>query len=251
MPDIIVDIWILMIFIVPAVIYAVYRRRIKGSIGEKTIAWKLARLSKSKYKVINNLVLEAGGRTSQIDHLIISNCGLFVIETKNLKGWILGYENSEYWTQIFYKRKERFYNPVRQNWGHIRALKLNLDDFHNIKYIPIVVFLGDATLEVESDSDVIYSGQLLRTIKGYKEIVLSDIEKKAIFEKLSSLNISQNFKRSAHVRAIRKRVSERSRLIERNVCPQCGCDLVIRSGTYGKFKGCNNFPKCKFTANNS
>ncbi|TKC07485.1 NERD domain-containing protein [Pedobacter frigoris] len=250
MLDLNVNIWILIIVIALAVIYSVYRRRLKGVIGEKTIAWKLARLPKSKYMVINNLVLEVGDRASQIDHLIVSNFGLFVIETKNLKGWILGYENSEYWTQIIYSRKERFYNPVRQNLGHIRALKANLVGFYKINYIPIVVFTGDTTLKVESDSGVIYSGQLLRTIKAYKEVTLLDIEKEAIFDKIKSLNISRKFKRSDHIRSIRKREYERSRLIDGYLCPNCGGALVIRSGRFGKFKGCNNFPNCKFTTNN-
>jgi len=31
-------------------------------------------------------------------------------------------------------------------------------------------------------------------------------------------------------------------------CPQCGGALVIREGKYGKFKGCANYPRCKWTA---
>ena len=30
-------------------------------------------------------------------------------------------------------------------------------------------------------------------------------------------------------------------------CPRCGGDLVERMGKFGKFLGCSNFPKCKFT----
>lgn len=30
-------------------------------------------------------------------------------------------------------------------------------------------------------------------------------------------------------------------------CPQCGGNLVERKGPYGKFKGCSNFPNCKYT----
>lgn len=30
------------------------------------------------------------------------------------------------------------------------------------------------------------------------------------------------------------------------VCPNCGSDLVIRSGRYGKFTACSNYPKCKY-----
>jgi DNA topoisomerase-1 len=30
-------------------------------------------------------------------------------------------------------------------------------------------------------------------------------------------------------------------------CPECGCDLVIRYGRYGKFISCSCFPKCRYT----
>jgi DNA topoisomerase-1 len=29
-------------------------------------------------------------------------------------------------------------------------------------------------------------------------------------------------------------------------CPECGNDLVIKHGRFGKFVGCTNFPACKF-----
>ena len=92
-------------FTLIALFFALFKARIKGAIGEKTISAILYFLDKSKYKVINNVVLKNNEITSQIDHLIISDFGIFVIETKNYKGWILGNENSEYWTQVIYKKK--------------------------------------------------------------------------------------------------------------------------------------------------
>ncbi len=92
-----------------------FKTRIKGKIGEKTIATVLKFLNTSNYKVINNIVLKTGEKTTQIDHLVISDFGIFVIETKNYKGWILGNEYSYYWSQVIYKRRERIYNPIKQN----------------------------------------------------------------------------------------------------------------------------------------
>ena len=34
-----------------------------------------------------------------------------------------------------------------------------------------------------------------------------------------------------------------------NKCPLCGGDLVVRSGSWGEFIGCSNYPKCKYTEN--
>ena len=74
-------------FIFITLFYTLYKAKIKGLIGEKTIASLLYFLDKSKYKVINNVVPKNNEITSQIDHLIISDFGIFVIETKNYKGW--------------------------------------------------------------------------------------------------------------------------------------------------------------------
>ncbi|NOX61507.1 MAG: type I DNA topoisomerase [Chloroflexi bacterium] len=30
-------------------------------------------------------------------------------------------------------------------------------------------------------------------------------------------------------------------------CPECGADLVLRDGRYGRFIGCSNYPECKYT----
>lgn len=34
-----------------------------------------------------------------------------------------------------------------------------------------------------------------------------------------------------------------------NICPKCGGKLEERVGEYGKFYGCSNYPKCKYTEN--
>jgi hypothetical protein len=246
-PHAISDYWILIPFLVLVLIYRIFKRRIKGFFGERGIALRLAQLNKLRYKVINNLVLDMAGKTSQIDHLIISDFGLFVVETKNFKGWIFGYENSEYWTQVVFKRKEQFYNPIRQNRGHIVALKNCLSEFRNIRYIPIVVFSNSCTLKVETESDVIYSAYLLKGIRSYSEVVLTKNEQLAIYDRITSLNISHRYYRNAHIKSIKQRIRQRQKSIDSNICPHCGGDLTLRNGIFGRFYGCNNFPRCKFT----
>ena len=31
------------------------------------------------------------------------------------------------------------------------------------------------------------------------------------------------------------------------ICPRCNGELKLRNGRNGKFYGCSNYPKCKFT----
>lgn len=102
-----------------------YLRFNKGKIAEKMVHYKLMQLPE-EYHVIDDVLFMSNGRSTQIDHIVVSPYAIFVIETKGYKGWILGGENSEYWTQIIYKRKSTFYNPIHQNDGHIRFLKFLL-----------------------------------------------------------------------------------------------------------------------------
>jgi Nuclease-related domain. len=99
----------LITFLIIAVCYRLLRPRLQGAIGEKKISLRLAGLDQSKYRVVNSVILNVRGRSTQSDYVVVSNFGIFVIETKNCKGWIFGGEHSEYWTQVIYKWKNKFY----------------------------------------------------------------------------------------------------------------------------------------------
>ena len=58
----------------------------KGKLGERSVSKRLKRLDNNKYKVINDVILKTSRGTSQIDHLVVSNYGIFVIENKNFSG---------------------------------------------------------------------------------------------------------------------------------------------------------------------
>lgn len=221
--------------------------KIKGYFGEKSVAFFLSNLNETKYKVINNIMLQMGTKTTQIDHVVVSNYGIFVIETKNYKGWIIGTEFDDYWKQVIYKRKEKLYNPIRQNYGHVQALKEALSNYPNINYIPIVTFTTKADLKVNSNSEVVYTINLVKTIKKYNAENISDIDKEEIYTKLISLNIDNKENRKAHIEAIRDNLAEKNNRISNDTCPKCGGTLVEKSGKYGKFKGCSNYPACRFT----
>ncbi|WP_341876933.1 NERD domain-containing protein [Defluviitalea saccharophila] len=196
---------------------------------------------------MNNIMLHTGSRTTQIDHIVVSNYGIFVIETKNYKGWIIGNEFDDYWTQIIFKRKEKLYNPIKQNFGHIQALKSVLNEFGDVNYISIVAFTTKADLKVTANTDVVYTVNLLKTIRKYCNEIISDSVKEQIYNKLLSLNIDNKENRKEHIHAIRNNLAEKYKKVSDNICPECGGKLVLRNGKYGQFKGCSNYPKCRFT----
>ena len=80
----------------------------------------------------------------------------------------------KYWTQVLYKKKEQFLNPIHQNYGHVKALENLFRDFDGIQFIPIIVFSTSADFKIKVDSEVVYTTKLLKTIKKYTEEVIKD-----------------------------------------------------------------------------
>ncbi len=231
------------------ILYSLNKYKIKGFIGESKVAIQLSRLRDDEYTVLNNVLIRTGRGSSQIDHVVISIYGIFVIETKNYSGWIHGNEKSEYWTQSIYKKKTKFRNPIKQNWAHIYALKEVLSNIKQVTYHPIVVFAGSAELKnIVSGIPVIYDHQLFRTIMDKKVTpVLTTEQMKNITDKLQLVNIQDKEIKKEHVYQVRNNAYERKQKERLLICPRCGGNLVARDGQYGKFYGCSNYPKCRYT----
>lgn len=158
--------------------------RIKGEIGEKEVRKRLKKLRKDKYTVFNDITFSINGKLSQIDHLVVSNYGIFVIETKNYKGLISGKENDYNWIQFIGRYKNHFYNPIRQNQGHIFALRYVLKGFNMSEMNSIIVFTKRATLKVSTKTAVIPPNQLLKEIKSKKELIITDEVKDKLIERI-------------------------------------------------------------------
>ncbi len=239
-------------FIVIYVIITVFNRgnsaKTKGARGEYKVERKLRKLNKKEYVIFNDIYIKIDGIITQIDHLIVSIYGIFVIETKYYSGWIHGNEKSEYWTQSFYKKKSKFRNPIKQNWSHIYALKKVLSNFYGIKYHPIIVFAGKAKLmNVYSQIPVIYNRELIKTIRQKKTPCLSTKQVNDIVKQLNSFIVNDEAVIKEHRKYLQKNIAERKKNIRSLICPNCGVNLVVREGKFGAFYGCSNFPKCKFS----
>lgn len=238
---------ILIVTFIGILIYRNYLPRIKGIRGENSVARLLRKLDRKQYKIFNNIYLKADNKTTQIDHLIISVFGIFVIETKNYQGWIHGSESSEYWTQSIYKEKRKFRNPIKQNWAHIYFLKNILQNHKQIKYYSIIVFVGEAELKnVFSTIPVIYKYELLASIKENKAINLSIDQVGNIVDQVNEFKINEKEGKKKHKNYVKKNIKDRKRNVRSFICPNCKGKLVVRNGPYGKFYGCSNFPECKF-----
>ena len=227
-----------------------YLRFNKGKIAEKMVHHKLTQLPE-EYHVIDNVLFMSNGRSTQIDHIVVSPYAVFVIETKGYKGWIFGGESTEYWTQSIYGHKSTFYSPLLQNDGHVRFLKFMLKDLGNIPFIPIVCFNNEAELKVNVNTHIVVNRCRLKdAILQYKIPAISQEIKEKIISIIESN--SKTLEKGAtcehKYNALRKQYDSQNK-IQHGVCPRCGGRLVERQGRYGCFFGCSNYPRCKFTSN--
>jgi len=100
--------------------------------------------------IYHDLMIESGnGKTTQIDIVIATDVGLIVVEVKDFIGWIFGKGNQEYWTQVsgYGRYRNRFYNPFKQNEGHIKALRGLSPQMATLPMYSLVVFAGDCELK--------------------------------------------------------------------------------------------------------
>ena len=236
------------IILVVWVIFRLNQSKIIGKRGERNVNFNLHFLS-NEYHLFDDVYICFNDRSIQIDHIVVSKYGVFVIETKNIKGWIFGGDKSEYWTKNMYGKKYKFYNPVKQNCSHVkslqRLLKISFD-----KFVPIVAFLPQATLKCTTSEIVITSNKLLWTIRSYKNVILTEDEVNMIVMVLSSLPRLNKKMRKKHVDDIKKDVVTKRKKINAGICPKCNSVLIERYGPYGKFFGCSNYPKCNFIQKN-
>ncbi len=138
--------------------------------GEHWVKKELKKLP-SEYLILNNIMFKTKDEhTHQIDHIVISKYGIFVIETKQYNGYIKGNDYDKKW-EIYFGRK-KFYtnNPVHQNYGHIQSLKEILT-INDSCFISIVCISSRAKTNIKSDIAIVLP-YLLDKILSYREEIL-------------------------------------------------------------------------------
>ncbi len=152
--------FIILSFIV-GFIFGYTRKKKKENRGEAAVRKVLVshcRLSTAH--VLNNVTLEFGDGTTQIDHILVTQNGILVIETKHYSGWLFANEKQKKWTQVIFKIKHRFQNPILQNKKHVQAVRHLLDFIPKELIQSLVVFSGDAVFKTSVPQGVIKLKQL-------------------------------------------------------------------------------------------
>ena len=220
----------------------------KGATGEfiVNIGAKLF-LDKEQYHLIKNVTLPTEDGTTQIDHIIVSKFGVFVVETKNMKGWIFGSPNQKTWTQKIYKHSSKFQNPLHQNYKHTKTLE-SLLGLSDSQLFSVIVFVGDSKFKTAMPENVTHGKGYIRFIKSKNIPVLTDSQEKDVIAKIKTGRLTPSFKTNReHVTHIQSIVIDKEKTQN---CPKCNGAMVLRNVTKGqnkgnKFWGCSKFPKCR------
>lgn len=247
----------------------------KGMIGEWLINLSIRLfLDKREYHLLNNVTLPLEQGTTQIDHVLVSRFGVFVIETKNMKGWIFGDPRHKRWTQQLFRRRHSFQNPLHQNYLHVMTLK-SLLGLAEHQLHSIVYFIGDCAFKTPMPDNVMNRG-LIRFIKGKTTPVLTPAEVTRVIDTIQRGRLAANWQtHKQHVAQLKARHSDVSHpplpvaampvvnqvvnaaptitesLTKPNqLCPRCGNLMVLRTAKRGdnrgnQFWGCSGFPKCR------
>lgn len=229
-------------------IVSVFKSRwLKGIFGEFLVNRLLSKLPESDYTLIKDVTLPTSNGTTQVDHIVVSKYGIFVVETKNMKGWIFGSARQKLWTQKIYRHSSKFQNPLHQNYKHIKALETLLgcsaDYLHSV-----IVFIGNSTFKTEMPPNVTYARGSIRYIQQFNKVVFSDKDYARLTDSINQIKLKRgvitDLKHRNHVKEI---VASK---VSSNQCPRCGSEMVLRETKRGEnigkqFWGCSTFPKCR------
>lgn len=271
----------------------------KGKQGEKQVAKVLAKLKRKDFICFNDVLIPSKGKnnavnsnqphavnTSQIDHVIVSTRGVFVIETKSHIGRIAGSEHSQYWEQRLQGYSCSFYNPLLQNASHVKALKKLLPSVPDEAFVSIVVFTEASGLDIRADKLVVerrflpdkiirrtlipservekkwwrrneeirldetkiilFIYDLIDELKR-REKILTRIEMTEIAEIIDKVRMDDRQLRKEHTVYAKNTAKNISREIRSGICPRCGGTLLVRKTENGEFLGCENYPRCRFS----
>lgn len=180
-------------------------KHIKGSMAERKVNEILESIPESK--VLNDIMLKTESGTTQIDHLLIHKKGIFVIETKNFDGWIFGSERDKYWVQTIFNKKSKFYNPIRQNYGHIKAIEKYLPE-NRLDVLKSIILFNDQCefKKMEVKIPVLKVSNLLKYINDLEtEITLTNADIDYFYMILNKNNIIDEEERKNHINFVKEK----------------------------------------------
>ncbi len=187
--------WVIFV-VIGLAIFKIFKPVLKGKLGEFAVSQHAKKYLTAEYIVLNNCTLpEAQLGTTQIDHILLSPYGIFVIETKNYKGWIFGSERQKMWTQTLFKKSYKFQNPLHQNYKHQKVLQQLLADLIAPEYLhSIVVFMPECEFKTVMPMNVFKGKDWINYVKAFKHEVIPAMKLKRIQQCIEKEMLQKSWK---------------------------------------------------------
>ncbi len=201
--------WVLIIFFILLIMFIdliksyFKSKKGKGQFGEFIVSLVLNKIGET-YEVWNNITLIIDGESTQIDHIVISNKGIFIIETKYFQGLVLGQVKDAKWTQVAGRIKRQFQNPLRQNFRHTKFLAEKLGVEETVM-IPMVCFTAEVQFPKGKPENVYFPREMAKKIKEYTEIKLDMNQIKSLKRQLQAMGATTSEKSKAHLENLKNR----------------------------------------------
>jgi hypothetical protein len=180
------------------------------NLGEALVANAINSGFARPHVLLNNVTIETEAGTAQIDHVLVADTGIFVIETKHYSGWIFGDPDASQWTQVIYKKKTKFPNPIRQNHGHVKALQ-GLFTLPEVNFIPLVVFSGSAEFKTDLGPAVVKIDGLLHAVMAKRPVIFDERKITYIVGRIEMKRLRRSIETDEyHLNSVRRRIQARA-----------------------------------------
>ncbi len=180
-----------------------------ANIGEAQVVDRIGSRFRRPHVLLNNVTLPTKNGTTQIDHILVADTGIFVIETKHYSGWIFGDPYQDKWTQTIYRKKSKFVNPIHQNYGHLSALQ-SFFKLPESTFIPLVVFTGTAEFKTDLGPSVVKLSDLMDFLDHERLILLDEKKMAYVVGRIEMARLRRSLETDEyHLNFVRRRIQGR------------------------------------------
>ncbi len=166
--------------------YAIYRRLKSDSQPGLALYFSARFLLNSKeYRYFDKVILPTEDETTQIDHIIVSRFGVFIVEALGLKGSVRGEKNDSSWTVKSDGNSQDIPNPVLSSAKHIEALE-RIFGLRPEMIFPLLVVPATTDFESETVDNVISVRDYRNFIHSKKEPLLGEFEVQELVDKMDN-----------------------------------------------------------------
>ena len=237
---------VLLILIIAIMIIILRSNQFTSYFRKRQLNSATSYLLKSKdYRVINNIYLASSFGEIQCDYVIVSQFGIFIVETFDHEGSIEGAEWQATWNIIKDKGKKRSLdNPLQQIESYKKVL-VNLLGISKYEIFPVIVVTGAVHFKSKLVENMTYGKGYLDFILGKKRPILSLAKTQQIINLIESEQLSSSRNKSVTINA-----SSTNNQAALKQCPSCGGDMVIELIKNGSNVGqqllrCTLYPTCR------